>query len=97
MTCYVVALIRITDRDQYDRYAAEFLTLFERSKGVKILAADERPTVLEGDWDDRKVVILEFTDPAAYESFMLSEDYERISAYRRAGTEGVMLLTQGLG
>ena len=97
MTCYVVALLRITERDQYDRYSSGFLSLFERSKGVRILAADEHPAIFEGDWDDRKIVILEFADDAAYENFMLSEDYERISAYRRAGTEGVMLVARGLG
>ncbi|MCP5398219.1 MAG: DUF1330 domain-containing protein [Sphingobium sp.] len=97
MPLYVLALIKIVDRDEYDRYSQGFIDLFQRSQGVKILAADESPVALEGEWDGRKAVILEFADKAAYEAFMLFDEYQRISVQRRAGTEGVMLLVQGLG
>lgn len=97
MPLYVLALIKIVDRGEYDRYSQGFLNLFRRSQGVRILAADEDTVALEGKWDGRKVVILEFANKAAYEAFMLSDEYQRISVHRRAGTEGVMLLVQGLG
>ena len=39
MTVYAVGHIKIKNRDEYDKYASQFMGVFEKFKG-KILAAD---------------------------------------------------------
>jgi uncharacterized protein (DUF1330 family) len=58
---YVIAQLRFTDEARYRKYQEEFPAVFARSGG-RVLAADESPTVLEGDWGGNKVVLLEFPD-----------------------------------
>jgi uncharacterized protein (DUF1330 family) len=48
LTVYVVAQLRIHDRERYDAYAAGFMPVLIRYGG-RLLAADEAPTVLEGE------------------------------------------------
>jgi len=49
MTAYVMAQISIHDRERYGRYAAGFLPTLKPFRG-RLLAADERTEVMEGDW-----------------------------------------------
>ena len=53
MTVYAIAQLRFTDRSAYDRYQNRFLGVFAKYAGT-VLAADEAPQVIEGDWDDRE-------------------------------------------
>jgi len=95
MTVYALAQLRITDRVAYDRYRAKFPAVFSRFGG-RVLAADERPQVVEGDWDRHKAVLMEFPDEAAFRAFADSPEYQEISRDRVAGSEAVVLLLQGL-
>ncbi|TXH16279.1 MAG: DUF1330 domain-containing protein, partial [Mycobacterium sp.] len=54
MTVYAIAQLRFTDRPAYDRYQSRFMGVFAQYAGT-ILAADEAPAVIEGDWDREKV------------------------------------------
>ena len=96
MTVYVLAQLSFTDRAAYDRYQARFMDVFRRFEG-RLLAADERPTVLEGEWDREKVVLMSFPDEAAARRFIDAPDYVEISKDRHAGAQTVSLLVKGLG
>ena len=61
MIVYVLAQLTIHDRARYDRYAARFMGVLEKFEG-RLLAADESPALLEGDWPHEKVVLIEFED-----------------------------------
>lgn len=95
MTVYVMAQLKFTDRNAYDRYQARFFGVFSRFKGT-LLAADESPQVVEGDWPRDKVVLMSFPDHAAYRAFAESPQYEEISRDRRAGADAVVLVVRGL-
>ncbi|BBU23584.1 DUF1330 domain-containing protein [Mycobacterium xenopi] len=95
MTVYAIAQLRFTDRTAYDRYQAKFMEVFSRYAGT-LLAADEAPQVVEGQWDREKVVLMSFPDEAAFWSWAESPEYQRISQDRRAGADTVVLLAQGL-
>ena len=69
MTVYCLAQISIHDRAAYDRYAAGFSAVFEQFEG-RMLAADESPTVLEGEWGYQKVVLMSFPDEAALRAWL---------------------------
>ncbi|KUH69489.1 hypothetical protein AU184_21365 [Mycolicibacterium novocastrense] len=95
MTVYAIAQLRFTDRAAYDRYQARFLEVFNRYSGT-LLAADDSPQILEGQSDREKVVLMSFPDEASFRAWANSPDYQEISKDRRAGTDSVVMLIEGL-
>ena len=96
MTVYALVQLRIHDRDSYDRYQARFMPILQKYKG-RLLAADESPRVLEGEWWDRnKVVLMAFDDKDAFKAWASSPEYTDISKDRKAGADAVVLLVKGL-
>lgn len=96
MTVYVVARIRIHDRERYDRYAAAFMPVLIQYGG-RLLAADEAPQRLEGGWSGQKLNIIAFPDEAAARRWIDSPEYRAIAEDRLAASEGDVLLVQGFG
>lgn len=96
MSVYALAQLRIHDAERYGRYMSRFMPVLEKYNGV-LLAADEAPRVLEGQWWDRnKVVLMEFADAAAFRAWATSPEYTEIAEDRKAGAEVVVLLIKGL-
>jgi uncharacterized protein (DUF1330 family) len=93
---YAVAQLTITDRAAYDRYQARFMGVMKKFKG-RLLAADEHPQVVEGQWDRDKVVLLEFPDESAFREWAESPEYTEIAKDRHAGSNAVVLLVKGFG
>jgi uncharacterized protein (DUF1330 family) len=94
MSVYVIAQLKFKDRPTYNRYQARFAQVFAQFKGT-LLAADERPTVLEGEWPRDKVVLLSFPDEAAYHEWADSPAYREIAVDRIAGADNIALLVRG--
>jgi uncharacterized protein (DUF1330 family) len=95
VTVYAIAQLKFTDRAAYDRYQARFMEVFRRHPGT-LLAADERPEVIEGEWDREKVVLMSFPDEAAFRGWAQSPEYQDISKDRLAGADTLVLLVEGL-
>ena len=95
MTVYAIAQLKFTDRAAYDRYQARFMEVFRRHPGT-LLAADERPAVIEGEWDREKVVLMSFPNEAAFRGWAQSPEYQDISKDRLAGADTLVLLVKGL-
>jgi len=95
MTIYVVAQLSFKQREAYQRYQARFWDVFRQYRG-RLLAADERPSLLEGDWAHDKVVIMSFPDEDACTEFLHSARYEEISMDRRLGAQAVVIMVRGL-
>ncbi len=91
---YVLAQLTITDRTRYNRYQAAFLDVLHRYGGT-LLAADEHPEVIEGSWPHHKVVLLAFDDRQQFARWSRSPEYTRIALDRKAGSDAVVLLTEG--
>lgn len=96
MTVYALAQLRIHDRAPYERYMSRFMPVLEQYNG-RLLASDEAPRVLEGEWWDRtKVVLMAFEDKDSFRAWATSPEYTEISADRKAGADAVVLLIKGL-
>jgi uncharacterized protein (DUF1330 family) len=95
VTVYAIAQLRFTDRAAYDRYQMRFMDVFGQYRGT-LLAADERPQVVEGRWDRDKVVLMSFPDEAEFRCWSESREYQDISKDREAGADSVVLLVKGL-
>jgi uncharacterized protein (DUF1330 family) len=96
MTVYAIAQLTITDRAAYNRYQAKFMPVMKQFQG-RVLAADENPLVVEGEWDREKVVLLSFPDEKAFREWVKSPEYLEIAKDRKAGSSAVVLLVKGIG
>jgi uncharacterized protein (DUF1330 family) len=61
-----------------------------------LLAADESPEVIEGNWDQDKVVLMSFPDAKTFRVWSESPEYQEISKDRINGAETVVVLAKGL-
>ena len=95
VSVYILAQLKFTERDRYDRYQSRFFGVFRNFRG-KLLVADEHPVVLEGEWPRDKVVIMEFPDAEAAREFQESPEYREIAVDRKAGADAVVLTVWGL-
>jgi uncharacterized protein (DUF1330 family) len=96
LTVYAIVQLKMTDRAAYDRYQARFFDVFKKFSG-RLLSADENPAVLEGAWDRDKLVLMSFPDEAAFQAWANSPEYLEIAKDRKAGANGIVLLTKGFG
>lgn len=96
MTVYTIAQLKFKDVAAYRRYQKAFPAVFARFN-ARVLAADEAPDVVEGEWVGDKVVVLAFPDEAEAKRFQEDPDYQAIAADRHAGAEAVVLRVRGLG
>ena len=96
MAVFCVAQITIAERTAYDRYSAAFMEVFSRFKGT-VLAVDESPGVIEGDWTATRLVLISFPDEAAFRDWFDSPAYQEIAQHRHAGSTATILLAKGFG
>lgn len=95
MAVYVIAELKFIDRAAYDRYQSRFMGVFRKFDG-KLLAADESPVVVEGEWRRDKVVLLSFPDVDSLDRWANSPEYQEILVDRKAGADAIVLTVRGL-
>src|ERR1017187_4387767 len=81
VTVYVIAQLLITDATFYDRYRAQFNEVFSHYKGT-VRAAHDTPAVVEGNWEQRKVVLMSFLDEESFLKWWESSEYQTIAKDR---------------
>jgi uncharacterized protein (DUF1330 family) len=94
MAYYFSTQIRIIDPEEYDRYLENFDAIFSRYRG-KILAVDKSPTVLEGEWNYTRSVLISFKSREDFEDWYFSKDYQAILKYRLNGAKCDTILIEG--
>jgi len=95
MSVYVIANITIDDRDEYGRYEAGFLAIFEQYEGT-LLAIDEAQRTLEGEWPHTRTVLLEFPSDDEVRRFFESPEYRAIAQHRHAAARSDIAIVSGL-
>ena len=95
MSVYIIAQLKFTRRELYDRYQSRFMGVFSKFRG-RLLVADAHPVVLEGDWPRDKVVIMEFPDAESAQEFQESRAYREIAVDRKAGADAIVMTVRGL-
>src|SRR5689334_17034137 len=94
-TTYVLAQLTIEDRSRYDRYAAKFMSTLA-GFDARLLASDEAPSVIEGTWPYKKIVLIVFRDREEAMRWMNSPKYREIAVDREASTTGTVLSFRGI-
>ena len=95
MSVFVVAQLRFTNIEKYRIYQSLFANVFGKH-AEKLLVADEKSKVLDGDWDIDKLIIMSFPDDKRARLFLDDPEYFEISKHRKAGSYSRALLVQGL-
>ncbi|WP_024804332.1 DUF1330 domain-containing protein [Nocardia sp. BMG51109] len=67
------------------------------ANGVRVLAVDSTPDVLEGTWHGDQTVILEFESVEAARAWYNSPEYEKAKPLRHAAADTNVAIISGLG
>lgn len=95
MSAYVIADIEVTDPQGYQEYvrlAPEAVKLY----GGRYLARGGHNETLEGDWQARRLVILEFPSLARVKAWLNSPAYAPARALRHKYARTNMVVVEGV-
>ena len=95
MTAYVIAMVRVDDPETYKKYTALTPALIEKHGGKFLVRGGDIET-LEGKTFEDRLVVLEFPSTEAVKTFYESSGYQDAAAFRRASSEAVFLLAEGV-
>ncbi|GAA1644623.1 DUF1330 domain-containing protein [Actinoplanes couchii] len=91
MTAYVVIDLKVTNPQEFGRYAREAADLLTRYGG-RNLVVDLKPVVLEGSWQPSSLVVQEFPDKEAVNHWYESPEYQRLKELRERCSETAMVV-----
>ena len=95
MSAYVIAHINVIDPVKYEDYK-KLAPLSIAKYGGRYLCRGPEPDVLEGDWDPKRLVILEFPSAAQARTWWESPEYAPAKALRQATSKGDLVILDGL-
>lgn len=95
MPAYIMVETDIHDPDQYEHYKHAVPAALAAHGGQFLVRGGEH-VVLEGDWDPKRLVLLEFEDLAAAERFYTSEEYQQAKGLREGAAHLNMVAVEGV-
>ena len=96
MPAYVIGDVReVRDADALVEYRRRNTDAVANHGGRFIVRGGEA-TVLEGDWDTLRIVVLEFPDATAARAWYESDEYEPLKAMRQEASETNIVLLEGI-
>ncbi|MBI1205303.1 MAG: DUF1330 domain-containing protein [Rhodopseudomonas sp.] len=95
MSAYVIFDVDIRDPAAYQQFMAGVKPALDAA-GAKYLARGGGHKVYEGDWQPRRIVLLEFPTLAAWEDFYNGPTYQGLKAIRDACSEARLVSVEGL-
>ena len=94
MPAYVIADVEVTDPERYKDYTAHTPASIAKHGGRWVVRGGET-TVLEGEWDPGRIVVIEFPDVDAALGWFNSGDYQELAAIRREASNARILVAEG--
>lgn len=95
MAVYFIANIKINNSVEYQKYINEAANVFSTYKG-KYLVVDNKPRILEGEWNYSRSVVIEFPNENSFNDWYFSKEYQRILKHRLAGAKCDTILVNSL-
>ena len=95
MPAYIVVETDIHDAEQYELYK-QATPAAVAAGGGRFIARGGALTVLEGDWQPKRIVLLEFPDLEAAERFYESPEYQDAKRLREGAAGFNMVAVEGL-
>jgi uncharacterized protein (DUF1330 family) len=95
MAAYVIFDVDIRDPGRYQEFMLGVKPALERA-GAKYLARGGAHKVYEGDWEPRRIVLLEFPSVEAFESFYSGATYQGLKGVRDACSSARLVSLEGI-
>lgn len=94
MPAYVIFDVEIRDMNQYQEFMNGVKPAIEAAGG-RYLARGGPHKVYEGDWEPRRIVLLEFPSAAAFEFFYNGPVYRSLKPVRDACSSARLVSVEG--
>ncbi len=91
---YLVAQIRIDDRETYRKYEVGFGEIFQKYAGESV-AFTENPDIIEGEWPYSRTVLLRFPSKGEFHAWYDSDEYQELVKNRWASSEANIIVMRG--
>ena len=91
----IVDQLEVTDPETLKEYGAGVGATIARYGGKPLVRGGDFE-VLEGDYQPRRLVVLEFADMATLKAWYDSPEYAEIKALRHSASRGNMVAVEGL-
>jgi uncharacterized protein (DUF1330 family) len=92
---YLIAEIEITHPEGYAEYTKAVPATVEKYGG-KFLVRGGKSQPLEGEWPERRRVIIEFASMERAKAWWDSSEYAKPKAMRRANSKGRLIFLEGV-
>lgn len=96
MAAYVIFDVDIRDMARYQEFMSAVKPALDEA-GARYLARGGAHQVLEGDWEPRRIVLLEFPSVASFETFYNGPTYQGLKQVRDACSSARLVCVEGLG
>jgi uncharacterized protein (DUF1330 family) len=94
MSAYLIAVETVHDEAMFAEYRKQVIATLE-AFGGRFVARGGKLTVLEGEWQHPRTVIIEFPSRDAAEGWYKSADYQKIIGLRLKSTSGNLVILDG--
>jgi uncharacterized protein (DUF1330 family) len=95
MSAYVIAHIDVKDPVKYEDYK-KMSPISIQKFGGRFIARGAKAEVLEGTWEPKRLVLLEFPSADAARQWWASEEYAPAKALRQATSIGDLVIIEGI-
>ena len=94
MSVYLIAHNNIHSQERCAQYEAGFMEIFAQYGG-KLLAVDEAPTVLEGQWPHTRTVLIRFADKVLADAWYKGDVSQQLARHRWEASLADVVISQG--
>ena len=95
MTGYVIGQIEITDLEKYQDYIKLAPKTVAKYGGEYLVRGGSFET-LEGNWPDKRTVVLRFDNVEQAKAWYHSEEYKDPKAIRHSASNGTLIIVDGV-
>lgn len=95
MTALVIVDVRVTDPARFEKYK-KLVPATLTPYGGKFLARGGRVDVLEGDWDPKRIVVIEFPTVEHARAWWASEEYRVPKQMRIESADTRMIVVESV-
>ena len=94
MPAYLIVEIEVTDPVRYEEYKKQASATIQ-AKGGKYIVRGGKTEVLEGDWQPKRLVVLEFPSMDRAKEWLHCEEYREPRKLRHRTAKTNMILVEG--
>lgn len=95
MTALIIVDVRVTNPAKFDEYRKLVPATLE-PYGGRFLARGGRVATLEGGWDPKRIVVIEFPSMERARAWWASEEYKVPKQMRMASAETRMIIVESV-